>query len=145
MEKNIMTIHEIEIKIVKNWPEDDIVNLYRAGGWWKEGYDKSAIKEIIKGSFCFAVVIDKKTNKAIGMGRVISDGVSDGYIQDLVILSEYRKKGIGKKLTCALVDYCKSRGVKWIALISEPNQENFYKKIGFKEMKSYTPLKYEEK
>ena len=52
--------------------------------------------------------------------------------------------GIGKKLTKSLIDYCKSKGITWIALVSEPNQENFYKKIGFKEMKNYTPLKYEE-
>ena len=90
---------EIEIRFVKSWPEDDIVKLYKVGGWWKDSYDKSGIKQLIKGSFCFAVVIDKKTKKAIGMGRVLSDGVSDGYIQDLVILPEYRKKGIGKKLT----------------------------------------------
>ncbi len=135
---------EIEIRFVKSWPEDDIVKLYKVGGWWKDSYDKSGIKKLIKGSFCFAVVIDKKTKKTIGMGRVLSDGVSDGYIQDLVILPEYRKKGVGKKLTKSLIDYCKSKGITWIALISEPNQENFYKKIGFKEMKNYTPLKYEE-
>lgn len=135
---------DIEIRFVKNWPEDDIVKLYKIGGWWKDSYYKSGIKELIKGSFCFAVVIDKKTEKTIGMGRILSDTVSDGYIQDLIILPEYRKKGIGKKLTCSLINYCKSKGINWIALISEPNQEEFYKKIGFKEMKKYTPLKYEE-
>ena len=126
--------------LVKSWSEDDIVKLYKVGGWWKDSYDKSGIKQLIKGSFCFAVVIDKKTEKTIGMGRVLSDGVSDGYIQDLVILPEYRRKGVGKRLTKSLIDYCKSKGITWIALVSEPNQENFYKKIGFKEMKNYTPL-----
>jgi ribosomal protein S18 acetylase RimI-like enzyme len=135
---------DVEIKFVEKWSEDDIVELYRVGGWWKDSYDKSVIKFIIKNSFCFAVVVDKKTKKAVGMGRVLSDGISDGYIQDLVILPEYRKKGIGKKLTKVLVDCCKSKGVNWIALISEPNQEEFYKKIGFKEMKNYIPFKYEE-
>ncbi len=135
---------DVEIKFVEKWSEDDIVELYKVGGWWKESYDKSVIKFIIKDSFCFAVVVDKKTKKAVGMGRVLSDGISDGYIQDLVILPEYRKKGLGKKLTKILVDYCKSKGINWIALISEPNQEEFYKKIGFKEMKNYIPFKYEE-
>ena len=78
------------------------------------------------------------------MGRVLSDGVSDAYIQDLVVLPEYRKKGIGKKLITDLIQYCKSKNISWIALISEPNQEEFYKKIGFKEMANYTPFKYEE-
>lgn len=139
-----MTRLKIEVKFVKSWQEEEIINLYKAGGWWKENYDKSGIKYLIKGSFCFAVVIDKKTKKTIGMGRVLSDGVSDGYIQDLVVLPEYRRKGIGKKLITTLIQYCKSKNISWIALISEPNQEEFYKKIGFKEMTNYIPFKYEE-
>ena len=139
-----MKQEQFNIKFVRKWPEDEIVNLYKSGGWWKDHYDKSAIKHLIKGSFLFAVVIDKKTKKTIGMGRVLSDGVSDAYIQDLVVLPEYRKKGIGKKLITDLIQYCKSKNISWIALISEPNQEEFYKKIGFKEMANYTPFKYEE-
>ena len=139
-----MKQEQFDIKFVRKWPEDEIVNLYKSGGWWKDHYDKSAIGHLIKGSFVFAVVIDKKTEKTISMGRVLSDGVSDGYIQDLVVLPEYRKKGIGKKLITSLIEYCKSKNINWIALISEPNQEEFYKKIGFKEMKNYIPFKYEE-
>jgi len=135
----------IEIKIVDDWPEDEIVNLYKTGGWWKDHYDKSGIKHLIKGSFVFAIVIDKKTGKTIGMGRVLSDGVSDAYIQDLVVLPAYRKKGIGKKLVKKLTDYCKSKNIRWIALIAEPNQEGFYENIGFKQMKNYTPMKYDER
>lgn len=140
-----MKKEQIKIKFVKNWPDNEILELYKAGGWWKDHYDKSSIDYLIKGSFVFAVVVDIKTGKTIGMGRVLSDGISDAYIQDLVILQEYRNKGIGKKLVKKLIDYCKSKNIHWISLISEPNQEKFYKKIGFKEMKNYTPLKYEEK
>ena len=90
-------------------------------------------------------MIDEKTGKTIGMGRVLSDGTSDAYIQDLVILPEYRNKGIGKKLVKKLTHYCKSKKINWIALIAEPNQEGFYENIGFKKMKNYTPMKYDEK
>ena len=135
---------EFEVKIVKNWPEDEIVNLYKAGGWWRENYSKSGIKYLIEGSFAFAVVIKKKTGKAVGMGRLLSDGVSDAYIQDLVVLNEYRGRGIGKYLVNELVNYCKSKKIMWIGLIAEPNQDNFYEKLGFKKMKSYVPMKYEE-
>lgn len=134
----------IEIKIVDDWPEDEIVDLYKAGGWWKDSYDKSGIKHLITGSFAFAVVTHKSTDKAIGMGRVLSDGVSDAYIQDLVILPEYRNKGIGKKLVKKLIDYCKSKNIFWIALIAEPDQDGFYKEIGFNKMKNYVPMKYDE-
>ncbi|MDO9036053.1 MAG: GNAT family N-acetyltransferase, partial [Methanoregula sp.] len=119
---------------------NEIADLYRAGGWWKEEYDPAALDSLIRGSFSFAVAVDKKTGKAIGMGRVISDGVSDGYIQDLVVLPDYRKSGIGKELVSALVERCVKSGITWIALIAEPDTEKFYFPVGFVPMQGYVPL-----
>ena len=76
------------------------------------------------------------------MGRVISDGVSDGYIQDLVILPDYRKGGIGREMVSALVKLCIQSGITWIALIAEPDTENFYLPIGFVPMQGHVPLIY---
>jgi len=136
-------MEQIEIKIVKKWPEDDIIKLYQAGGWWKPHYKKSGIQQLIRQSYAFAVVIHKKTKQTIGMGRIISDKVSDAYIQDLVILPEYRNKGYGKQLVKTLLEHCKSQNLHWIGLIAEPNQDEFYKKIGFKKMEKYVPMLYE--
>jgi GNAT superfamily N-acetyltransferase len=133
---------DIEIKFVNNWPENDIIKLYKVGGWWKESYDSSGIKPLITGSFAFAVVIDNKTGQTIGMGRIISDGVSDAYFQDLVILPEYRGRGIGKKLVNHLINYCLSKKLIWIGLIAEPGQDVFYSSVGFKHMKNYVPMRY---
>ena len=134
----------IEIKFVDEWPENEIVELYKAGGWWKDQYQSSGLKDLIKGSFAFAIAIDKKSKKAVGMWRLLSDGISDAYIQDLIVLPDYRKKGIGKKIVYELIKHCKKNDINWIALISEPGQEEFYKKIGFENMKKYVPLKYKE-
>ncbi len=93
-----MINQNIDIRLVKNWDEKEIVKLYKSAGWWRNSYNPSGIKKLIKGSFAFAVVIDSKSGNTIGMGRILSDGVSDAYIQDLVILPQYQAKGIGKKL-----------------------------------------------
>ena len=77
------------------------------------------------------------------MGRIISDGVSDAYIQDLIIHPDYRGKGFGKKLVNALLNYCKSKEFLWIGLIAEPGQDEFYSSLGFKIMKNYVPMKYQ--
>ena len=132
----------IEFKFVKSWPNQEIVDLYKAGGWWKEEYDPSGIDNLIKGSFAFIVAIDKKNDKAIGMGRIISDGVSDAYFQDIIVLPEYRKQSIGKKITEALIKHCLSKKIFWIGLIAEPGQEGFYELLCFKNMKNYVPMKY---
>ena len=132
----------IVVQLVSSWNDDEIADLYRAGGWWKEEYDPSALGSLIRGSFSFAVAVDKNTGKAIGMGRVISDGVSDGYIQDLVVLPGYRKSGIGRELVSALVRQCILSGVTWIALIAEPDPEIFYTPLGFVPMEKHIPLIY---
>jgi GNAT superfamily N-acetyltransferase len=132
----------IEIKIVTSWQEDDIVELYKAGGWWKDSYDKSEIPALIKGSFAFAVAVDNASGKAIGMGRVLSDRISDAYIQDLIVFSKYRRLHVGTQLVRALLDYCQSKGVMWIALIAEPGTDVFYKTLGFKPMVRYVPMRF---
>ncbi len=135
---------QIAIKLVNSWNEKDIVELYKAGGWWKDNYNPSGLNNLIKGSFAFAVAVDKISGKAIGMGRVISDGVSDAYIQDLVVLSEYRDQGIGRQIVKTLLDHCLSKGILWIGLIAEPGQDGFYSNMGFKNMSNYVPMKFQK-
>lgn len=134
--------NHITIELVHSWDEVEIADLYRAGGWWKEEYDQSGLRHLIRGSFLFAVAVDTKTGRAVGMGRVISDGVSDGYIQDLVVLPEFRKTGIGTRIVSALVKKCVEQGISWIGLIAEPDTEKFYLPFGFHPMEGHTPLVY---
>jgi GNAT superfamily N-acetyltransferase len=137
----VITVRDdIIIQAVKAWNEGEIANLYRAGGWWKEEYDQKELPRLILGSFLFVVAVDRKTGQSVGMGRVISDGVSDGYIQDLVVLPEYRNTGIGARIVATLVKNCVERGISWIGLIAEPGTEKFYLPFGFQLMKEYVPL-----
>jgi hypothetical protein len=76
----MIKLNKIEIKIIKEADEKSIVELYKDAGWWDDSYNSSFIADMINGSFCFAgAFID---GKMIGMGRAISDGVSDAYIQE---------------------------------------------------------------
>jgi len=134
--------NEVEILFVEKWQKEDIVRLYRDGNWWDESWDINGIDALISGSFIFAIALDKKTKSAIGMGRIISDGTSDGYIQDLVVREDQRKKGIGKKILHSLVSEAQKRGLTWIGLIAEPKTSEFYKTEGFSVMKDHIPMLY---
>jgi GNAT superfamily N-acetyltransferase len=139
------TMADVEIRLVDAWNVDEIADLYRAGGWWKDTYETAGLTPLIRGSFAFAVAVDRKTARLAGMGRVISDGVSDGYVQDLVVLPEYRRGGIGKKIVATLVEACRARGVLWIGLIAEPGSEKFYEALGFEVMPGHVPMIYSRK
>jgi GNAT superfamily N-acetyltransferase len=134
---------DIAVKIVNSWDEEEIAALYRAGGWWKEEYRTEDLRHLIRGSFAFAVAADTNTGRAIGMGRVIADGVSDGYIQDLVVLPAYRKNQVGTRIVATLVRHCLQAGVTWIGLIAEPDTEKFYLPLGFHPMERHVPLLFQ--
>ncbi len=134
----------IRVDFVRFWQEEDVVNLYRAAGWWKEEMDASRINDLIRGSFLFAVAIDISTGRAVGMGRVISDGIADAYIQDLVVQGDKRSWGVGTMIISKLLEECRIRKITWIGLIAEPGKEEFYKSLGFVPMPEHVPMLYHE-
>lgn len=128
---------------VTKLPTNLVIELYKAGGWWhEEDSDASVIPQMIKGSFCFMIAKDEVKGKIVGMGRAISDGVSDAYIQDVVVLSEYRGKGIGAGLIRELTNYCLKKNLLWIGLIGEPGTESFYTKLAYETLKDHIPMRY---
>jgi aralkylamine N-acetyltransferase len=133
---------EVIIKFVKNWPAKEIIVLYKAGGWCGRDSDPFHVRGIIRGSLVFAVAVDEATGKAVGMGRAISDGVSDAYIQDVVVVPKYRRMRVGRRIIEALRDYCVGRGIGWIALVAESGTPRLYRKLGFKTMLGHKPMRY---
>ncbi len=139
-----MKDNSIRVDIVRSWQEEEIVDLYRAAGWWKDEMDPNRINALIQGSFLFAVAIDISTGRAVGMGRVISDGMADAYIQDLVVQSDKRSWGVGTMILARLLEECKIRKITWIGLIAKPGKEDFYRSLGFAPMPGHVPMLYHE-
>ena len=134
----------IEYLIVKEADRDQIIALYKQAGWWtaSDDEDVSFVDGIISSTFKFAIA--RTEGKIVGMGRAISDGVSDAYIQDVTVDQKYRKKGIGSGIIRLLVKSLKAEKIGWIGLISEPGAENFYNELGFEVMKDHTPYIYKQ-
>ena len=88
------------------------------------------------------VASDTSSGKAVGMGRVISDGVSDAYLQDVAVLPSYRNRGIGQKIVEKLVEICQNAGIEWIGLVGQPGTVSLYHRCGFQEMEGHIAMKY---
>jgi len=115
-----------------------IITIYRAHGWWKPSDKPALLGKIIKGSHCFAVA--ERGGRVIGIGRAISDGVSDAYIQDMAVLKTERGSGAGGAILKALLKCLRKDGIKWVGLIAQDNSEYFYSKAGFKTLKNAHPM-----
>jgi len=135
----------VEFSIVKEADPQQIKELFAEGGWWNDENDKIEffVQSLIKNTFLFAVA--KYDGRIVGMGRVLSEGISDAYIQDVVVLKDFRKQGIGGGIIRLLLKELLDRKISWIGLISVPGAENFYKEIGFEVMQDYTPFIYKKK
>lgn len=116
-----------------------VLDLYRNAGWWEDGDDESAIPDILAGAW--AVGSAWCAGRLIGMGRVLSDGRSDAYIQDVVVFSVYRGRGIGSGLVACLRDHCLAAGLRWIGLVAQPGTEGFYRRLGFAPLAGHVAMR----
>jgi N-acetylglutamate synthase-like GNAT family acetyltransferase len=138
-----LILNSIQFEIVKTFPVEEIVNLYKAAEWWEENaHSREIIPPMIQGSFCFMIATCE--GNTLGMGRVISDGFSDGYILDIVVHAKYRSCGIGKELVHRLTHFCIEKKLETIYLIAKPGTSYFYEKLGFKVLKDFQPMIFDK-
>lgn len=72
-------------------------------------------------------------DQLVGFGRAISDGVYQAAIYDCAVLPEFQGKTIGKTIMENILNrilHCN------IILYASPGKEGFYKKHGFRKMKT---------
>ncbi|MFO8089348.1 MAG: GNAT family N-acetyltransferase [Desulfatiglandaceae bacterium] len=118
---------------------EQITALYRKEDWWQqEGDNPEMIKLIIAGSHCFLVV--RHANRIVGMGRAVSDGISDAYLQDVTVMDSFRGRGIGTRIIEMLTSRLEQDGIQWIGLIAERNSHPLYERLGFSVMQNALPM-----
>ncbi|MCJ7525782.1 MAG: GNAT family N-acetyltransferase [Candidatus Aminicenantes bacterium] len=137
-----MNPDEIEIKVIASADRQAVKNLYQQAGWWEEN-DESLdgcawIDTLVSQSFCFVGAFSG--DEMIGMGRAVSDSISDAYIQDVVVLKKFRGRGIGAAIIQKIICYLKTRRIGWIGLIAEPGTQAFYQRLGFALLEGYAPM-----
>lgn len=100
-------------------------------GW--NNWNKEQAKNALKNSYYTVVIYDKE--KAIGMGRVVGDGIYFTIV-DIVVRPEYQGRKIGKTIMNSILEYieknmCEGSRVS-VQLLAEVGKEQFYIKQGFK-------------
>ncbi len=121
-----------------------MIDLYKEAGWWdqEEGTDTGYLDTVVSSSALFVAAFDGK--KMIGMGRALSDTVSDAYIQDIVVKKTHRRQGIGQNIIKTLIAGLKDMGVDWIGLVAVPGSRSFYEGLGFRQLEGYIPFKLKD-
>lgn len=81
------------------------------------------------------ILVAYKDKKPVGMGRIVGDGAIICYVQDLIILPEAQREGIGgmilEKLKSFVVRQACEGTMVMFDLMCATGREEFYKKHGF--------------
>ena len=72
-------------------------------------------------------------DRLIGFGRAISDGEYQAGIYDVAVSPESQRKGVGKLILQAILDRLSHCNV---ILYASPGKEGFYRKLGFRGLKT---------
>lgn len=74
-------------------------------------------------------------DELVGMGRLVGDGAMYWYLQEIIVLPPFQRKGIGTMIVKHLVDYAKANSATGkfttIGGVSAKGKEPFYEKLGF--------------
>jgi ribosomal protein S18 acetylase RimI-like enzyme len=105
----------------------------------------SRIKEDFRGNDLYVAILDKKI---IGFVMVQRDsGIKNQlWINEIWILKDYQKKGIGRKLMAEIESIYKKKGINIFELVAHKGKGGaigFYKRLSYKEDKSMVFMKKE--
>ena len=70
----------------------------------------------------------------VGFVDSVSNGVTDAYIQDLIVRPDYQGKGIGTDLMKKMIASLKEKHIYIISVIFEERLKPFYDRFGFNTM-----------
>ena len=129
----------IEYRVPAEIPSDEAAELYVEAGWMAEP-DAGEVRKMLQGTFAVCAAFHQ--GRLIGFMRAFSDGVSDAYLLDLVVRTEYRKLGIGRNILERLAEYLRGLGIDWILCIGAPGTAEFYARTGAETMPDYTPYRF---
>jgi N-acetylglutamate synthase-like GNAT family acetyltransferase len=121
---------EVDIKIVSHCSKSinpvDVKKIYDAINW--KFLNERTIEEIGKVMDCNCYAAWHE-NKMIGFVRYLTDGNFRAYIEDMLVLPDYRSKGVGQLLLKkSLEDF---QEIDVISLFCTEDLIPFYEKLGF--------------
>ena len=114
---------------------DDVLHLYQAVGWTNYTNQPQMLAQAL--SHSLATYLARDGEKIVGLVRLIGDGFSSVFVQDLIVLPSYQRQGIGSNLMKeALADY---KDAYQIQLATEQTEKNlgFYRSLGFETLSTY--------
>ena len=114
---------------------EDVLHLYQAVGWTNYTNQPQMLEQALPHSLAVYLAFDGE--KIVGLIRLVGDGFSSVFVQDLIVLPSYQRQGLGSALMKeALKDYKDAYQVQLVTEETERTLE-FYRSMGFEILSTY--------
>ena len=114
---------------------DDVLHLYQAVGWTNYTNQPQMLEQAL--SHSLTTYLARDGEEIVGLVRLVGDGFSSVFVQDLIVLPSYQRQGIGSNLMKEALADCKD--AYQIQLATEQTEKNlgFYRSLGFETLSTY--------
>jgi ribosomal protein S18 acetylase RimI-like enzyme len=103
-----------------------LIELFNEVGWEDKTKDVNRLERMVQNSQIVLTAWDG--DYMIGFARCTTDCVLNGQINNVVVDSRYRNKGVGKALVTNIIE--SNKCVTYV-LRGDPENEDFYNRLGF--------------
>lgn len=121
-----MTIH---FNTRKHIPIDKLEKLYNDVEWYAYTENLAVLQQALLQSL--DVISAWDGDELIGLVRIVGDGLTIIYVQDILILNAYQNQGIATKLMDQILNNYKHVRQKVLLTEEAPDVRHFYEKNGF--------------
>ncbi|RBI60441.1 GNAT family N-acetyltransferase [halophilic archaeon] len=99
--------------------------------WWTEGRNFEGVETMLTESDLIVAFSDSDTDELVAFSWVLTDAVYKALIFDVIVPSNYRDEGLGRKLMDAIIDHPALSQVEHFELYCLDEIVPFYEKWGF--------------
>lgn len=97
-------------------------------GWADRVADEGRFANVVRWSE--RALVAEEDGKIVAFGRVVTDGVWNGYLSMVIVDPAYRRRGIGTALVEELMG--PGTGITWLLRAREEEAIPFWEKMGFR-------------
>ena len=120
---------ELEFRVDLPAP-DRLFRLFQSTGWNQRlQLSEAQVQEAMSRSWYS--ISAYRGGELVGFGRLLSDGVYQCFVCDMIVLPDAQGQGIGQAILERLVAHAQDSGIKWLQLTCALGKQGFYTKSGF--------------
>lgn len=120
-----------EMKVGEIPGKEQLISLYADVGWTAYTRNPDSLLRAVKGSY--AVYTVWFGEELVALLRVVGDGESIAYVQDLLVKEAHQRKGLGSWLLTEMEEDCLSIRQKILMTEDTEKTVGFYRKNGWQD------------